>query len=1178
MAEALNSFGLNATYVEILRSQWQADPVSVPEEWRAYFSDGTPAVVAKAEPAPVTKKIEPETASASKTKTPLVGIASKIVENMELSLQVPTATSLKDIPVKVLEENREMINDYLIDEAYPKCSFTHLIAFAIVQALKTNPALNNGFSREDTRIFKVTRPDINLGLAIDLPARDGGRTLVVPNLKACQNMDFWTFFKAYNALIDMARKNQLKPEDFDGTTVTLTNPGGIGTVSSTPRLMPGQGCIIATGRIGYPAQFEATSPETLRGLGIGKVMTVTSTYDHRVIQGAESGHFLAQLHELLIGADNFYDQVFEALRIPHHPYVLKADQAVVLGQNADSIQTERAMRVSQLIHAYRVRGCLLAHTDPLHLSPRQHPELDLQNYGLTIWDLDRDFDTLGTLPQKSAPLRLILKQLRNAYCRRMGVEYMYMHEVAQKASLQKRIEHEQEPFNLLEKKQILTKLLQAEGFEHFLHKRFIGHKRFSIEGAEVLIPMLQSLLEQISKAGAEHAIIGMAHRGRLNVLANVVGKPHAAIFAEFDDIDPKSFQGSGDVKYHLGAKGKLTLDGKEMQVELACNPSHLEAVNPVVEGQARAKQDWLEDVEREKVVPILIHGDAAFAMQGVVYEVLQMSTLEGYRTGGTIHIVVNNQIGYTTAPEKARSSLNCTDIARAINAPVFRVNGDDPEACLRAIKMATEYRTMFKRDVVIDLVCYRRYGHNEGDEPSFTQPILYAAIQKHPSVATLYAELLMRRGDLQQDELRAMEESHTQVFENALSAVREKGQGALADFIPAPEFTRQAVPLFPKKELERMTEALVFEPEGIELHPRVKAQVLDKRRAMIFEGKPGIDFGMAETLAYATLLQEKTPVRISGQDCGRGTFAHRHAVLYDVNTGKPYIPLQQFGNFQIYDSPLSEEGVLGFEYGYSLQNPEALVIWEAQFGDFFNGAQIQIDQFIASSEAKWGKTCRLTLFLPHGYDGQGPEHSSARLERFLQLCAQDNWRIANCTTPAQFYHLLRRQAKDVKKPLVVFTHKSLLRAEDAASQLSELTSGQFDEVLLDPRAPISKKTKRLILCSGKVYWDLDRWRQQNKLGSEVSIWRLEQLYPLNLPKLPAVKDIVWLQEEPKNCGAYLFAQSKLKELGVMARYIGRRENASPATGSPKVHARQQQAIMEAAFDFSKDQSADIDVA
>ena len=1165
MATNFHAFGLNATYVEILKAQWQADPNSVPEEWQDYFSDNQDQNAEKqdySKTAEIQSKPIQETTA---TETPLLGIAAKIVENMELSLTVPTATSSKDMPVKVLEENREIINEYLLGEAYHKCSFTHLIAYAIIQALKKSPALNNGFMRRDGKLFKISRPDINLGLAIDLPARDGGRMLVVPNLKSCQDMDFWTFFQGYNELINKARKNKLMPADFEGTTVTLTNPGGIGTISSNPRLMVGQGAIFATGHIGYPVQYEATSPEILRNLGIGKVMTVTSTYDHRVIQGAESGRFLAHLHDLLIGAEGFYDQVFQALRIPHHPYRLKADQAIVLGQNADVMQTERAMRVSQLIHSYRVRGYLLAHTDPLHLTPRQHPELALENYGLTIWDLEREFDTLGVLPQKSAPLRAIMKQLRNSYCRQMGVDYMHMNDVAQKASLQKRIEHEQEPFKLIDKKQILDKLVQAESFEHFLHKRFLGHKRFSIEGAEVLIPMLQSLLDQFANSGAKQAIIGMAHRGRLNVLANVVGKPYMAIFAEFDDIDPKSFQGSGDVKYHLGASGRVKLSKHSIELELACNPSHLEAVSPMVQGEVRAKQDLLKDNNSEQVVPILIHGDAAFATQGVVYETLQMSGLKGYQTGGTVHIIINNRIGYTTSPEDARTSPHCSDIARVIFAPVFRVNGDDPEACLRAVKLACEYRTLFKRDVIIELVCYRRHGHNEGDEPSFTHPILYSAIQKHPSVATLYGELLIRRGDISNEDLESIREKHHAVFEAALDAVREKGQGALEDFEPAHESTQSETPSVSKEKIQELTLKMLEEPEGLEIHPRLRTQLLDKRRAMIFEGKPGIDFGMAETLAYASLLDEGVLVRVSGQDSGRGTFAHRHAILYDYKSGESYVPLEKLGKFQIFDSPLSEEAVLGFEYGYSLQNPDALVIWEAQFGDFCNAAQVQIDQFIASSESKWGKTCRLTLLLPHGYDGQGPEHSSARLERFLQLSAQENWRIVNCSTPAQFFHLLRRQARDLRKPLVVMTHKSLLRAADAASKLEDLTSGQFEAVMPDPREPVSGSTERLVLCSGKIYWDLDRYRQKEKLGSNVSIWRVEQLYPLNMPELPEVKEIVWVQEEPENAGAYLFMKAEFERRGRALKYIGRSPSSSPATGSLKTHQRQQQEILEAAF-------------
>ncbi len=1213
MSDKSDLFGLNETYVEILRAQWQEDPLSVAEEWRQYFSGAssniTPIAVAKvADDVKVVNKID----TAGADSIPLVGIAKKIVENMQDSLQIPTATSSRDIPVKVLEENRAVINDYLEDGAWLRCSFTHLIAYAIVQAIKVNPAMNNGFRFDNGVPTKLVRKDINLGLAIDLPSKDGGRTLVVPNIKACQDMSFWTFFDAYNDVIERARLGTLKADDFAHTTVTLTNPGGLGTVSSSPRLMAGQGTIVATGRIGYPAQFEAAAPETLHGLGIGKVMTVTSTYDHRVIQGAESGRFLATLHQYLIGDSLFYLDVFRSLKIPHIPYSLTADQAVMFGRNADITETDRAMRVGQLIHSYRVRGYLLANVDPLHLNVREHAELSLQNYGITIWDIDREFDTLGVLKQKRAPFRDILKRLRDSYCRRVGAEYMYINDPAERRWVQERVEQKPASLTIADKKHIFGKLVEAEEFEHFLHKRFLGHKRFSIEGAESVIPMLDELLNCTASFDVTDVVIGMAHRGRLNVLANVVGKPYEAIFAEFENIDTKTFQGSGDVKYHLGAKGihrwrgvsqKGVTEEREIRLELACNPSHLEAVDPVVEGLVRARQDMAGDRERKKIVPVLLHGDGAFAGQGIVYETLQLSGLQGYRTGGTVHIVINNQIGYTTPPEKARTAANCSDIGRALGIPVLRVNGDDPESCFRAVRIAFEYRMLFARDVIIDVVCYRRYGHNEGDEPSFTQPILYAAIQKHASVATRYGELLVRRGDMSVSDIAVVREKQQGVLENALSAVREKGRDAvnheheLFESVQVSENsdvdTRVSVDI-----LRHIADRTTYEPKQIEIHPRVKSQVLDRRRAMVFDGKPGIDIGMAEILAYGSLLLEGIPVRMSGQDCGRGTFAHRHAVLYDINDGTPYIPLNHLqktrdegeeewhpSRFRIYDSPLSEAGVVGFEYGYSVNHPTSLVIWEAQFGDFFNGAQVQIDQFVASSEAKWGQTSRLVFLLPHGYDGQGPEHSSARMERFLQLCANDNMRIADCSSPAQLFHLLRRQAKLPKKPLIVFTHKSLLRAEHASSTLEELANGAFHPVMDDPRKKSRDVISRVIFCSGKIYWDLDQARLQDpeKLKG-IRIVRLEQLYPFPQNEVQAIlkkslgKDIVWLQEEPRNNGAFSFIEPIFKRLGVQVRYIGRCASASPATGSPKIHKRQQDMIVDAAFaPIDDDATTDVEV-
>lgn len=1210
-AKNTNGFGLNESYVEILRAQWIENPLSVAKEWRDFFENKGAKKVPSAETAPLTdavidvtikaKPVVTPEISSSPEAIPLVGIQKKIAENMEESLGVPTATSVRNIPMKVLEENRLMINQYLADDARPRCSFTHVIAYALVQALKKIPALNNSFAGDERTPKKMMHADINLGLAIDLVGRDGGRLLLVPNIKAAQNLNFSAFFDSYNDLIERAREGKLDAASFQNTTITLTNPGGIGTVLSRPRLMKGQGAIIATGSISYPAEYEAASPETLQVLGIGKVMSVSSTYDHRIIQGAESGMFLSYLHDLLIGEHGFYEEIFSALKIPHIPFRLRKDEAIVLGQQANTTQTERAMKVSQLIHAYRVRGFLLAHVDPLHLTPREHPELELKNYGLTIWDLDRQFDTLSLLPKKTAPLREILQRLRDTYCRRMGVEYMYINDVEQKSWLQQMVERGDENFDRAEKTKILSDLVRAEGIEHFLHKRYVGHKRFSIEGAEVVIPILRELLDQAARFGATEAIIGMAHRGRLNVLANIVSKPYEAIFAEFDDIDPKTIQGTGDVKYHLGAKGIHRYVGKvsnsdrieerAIRVELACNPSHLEAVNPIVEGIVRAKQDLAGDRERSKIVPVLLHGDAAFAGQGVVYETMQLSNLQGYRCGGTIHVVINNQIGYTTPPEKARTALNCSDIGRAMGVPVFRVNGDSPEACLKAIRIAYAYRDKFKSDVILDVVCYRRHGHNEGDEPSFTQPILYRAIKNHPSVATIYADLLVRRGDCSTDDVKNIVDTYADKLECALTAVRERGLRAFSCehvLDEADAITETAIDpntRVSEETLKQITERTTFDPEAIEIHPRVIETVLNKRRAMLFEQDVKIDFGAAEILAYGSLLLEGTPIRLSGQDCGRGTFAHRHAVLYDTNDGRPYIPLNhlkrsrdegeevwQPSRFRVYDSPLSEEAVVGFEYGYSVSHPSSLVIWEAQFGDFFNGAQIQIDQFVASSESKWGQKSRLVMMLPHGYDGQGPEHSSARIERFLQLCARNNMRVCNCTTPAQLFHLLRRQAKQKKKPLILFTHKSLLRAEDAASHVNDLTHGSFRSVIADDITSKSKALDRIVFMSGKIYWDLVRHRSSEQIDtSRVRLVRIEELYPfpaediMRVIEEHPVKEIAWLQEEPRNNGAFLYVRDKMATLGLSLRYIGRAESASPATGSQKIHKMEQSQLVSAAF-------------
>ena len=1201
-------FGVNASYVAILRAQWVLDPASVPTEWAQYFA-GHPDVAngsltssvadaraAKTAPPPTETQTKPTSSDTTKEEL-LFGISKKIAENMEASLGLPTAMSTREVPVKVLEENRRIINSYLTDMAHARCSFTHLIAFAMIKAAVQVPAMNLGYRKTDKGPTKLIREGINLGLAIDLPGRGGSRSLVVPNIKSCENMDFWAFFSAYNRLIQRARAGKLAPADFAETTITLTNPGGLGTVSSNPRLMLEQGTIVATGRIGYPAEYEATAPEALRALGIGKIMTITSTYDHRVIQGAESGAYLKHIHELLNGDHGFYEEVFAALKIPHFPYRLVKDRSVAFAQGGALTETERAMRVSQLIHAFRVRGYLLANTDPLDLQPREHPELNLDAYGLTLWDLDREFLTLGVLPERTAPFRHILGRLRDTYCRRMGVEYMHIHEPAERRWWQKNLEREPLTFSLEEKRRILSKVTEAETFEQFLHKRFMGHKRFSIEGGECLIAVLSASLTAAASHGVTDIHLGMAHRGRLNVLANVVGKPVEAIFAEFEDIETKSQHGSGDVKYHLGSKGEFhwtgiaddteAYDERTVSVELACNPSHLEAVSPVVLGSTRARQDLVGDKVRNRVVPVLIHGDAAFAGQGVVYETLQMSGLNGYSVGGTVHVIVNNQIGYTTSPEKARTSVSASDIARTIFCPVLRVNGDDPEECVRAALLAFRYRMEFNKDVIIDMVCYRKYGHNEGDEPGFTQPVLYRAINEHPSVRTLYSELLVRRKDFSQEEVDAIQDEYYASRDASLTAIREKGDDAIpeeAGVLPGAvdrDAEDEPVTAVPETLLKEITDKVTYDPKVVEIHPRVIKTVLERRRKMVLEEGDGIDFGMAETLAYGSLLLEGIPVRLSGQDVGRGTFAHRHAILYDNKDGRPYIPLQYLyrslddegenmsaSHFRVYDSLLSEEGVLGFEYGYAVTHPDALVIWEAQFGDFYNGAQIQVDQFIASGEVKWGQRSRVAMLLPHGYDGQGPEHSSARIERFLQLCAEDNMRVANCSSPAQLFHLLRLQAKQRKKPLVVFTHKSLLRADIAASKLADFSMGTFQPLMDDQES--AKAFEKIILCSGKIYWDLVRLRDARPELNTARILRLEQLYPFPRSHLQDLlgqdaRDIVWVQEEPANNGAHQFVRRELEAMGHGVRYVGRAAAASPATGSMKRHRAQQTAILEHAL-------------
>ncbi len=1194
--------GVNSWLEDELYQQYLHDRGTVDESWKRIFETNgrNGAAVTTAPAAPAANGVsratnEPPAAAPGEEFVPLRGVAARIAENMADSLSIPTATSQRTLAVKVIDENRRVINQYRAIHGQSKISYTHLVGWAIVKALAKVPALNNAFFAENGSTFKRVRRQVNLGLAVDVAGKDGGRSLVVPNIKNANAMTFDQFAAAYDDIIARARAGKLTVSDFEGTTISLTNPGTVGTVGSIPRLMPGQGAIIATGAIDYPAEYQGVTEEMRALLGLSKVMTVTCTYDHRVIQGAESGAFLGQLAALLQGEDEFYHQIFADLKVPYRPDVWEPARPTSLpGLFGAGVTPELARQaaVLQLINAYRVRGHLIADLDPLGKPLAYHPELDPASYGLTIWDRDRQFITGTLMNGKSvATLREILERLRQTYCGRIGCEYMNIQHPEQKEWLQSHMEPTGNswPLDVTTRKKALQRLIEAEEFEHFLHARFVGHKRFSLEGAEAAMVILDEILDLAANQNVHEIVIGMAHRGRLNVLANLVGKSMIQLFSEFEgDIDPTSTQGSGDVKYHLGATGlKKFPNGREVAVSVAFNPSHLEAVDPVVEGIVRPKQEWLGDVKRNRVIPLLIHGDAAFAGQGVVAETLNLSQLEGYTTGGTIHLIINNQIGFTTNPSESRSTPYPTDVARMVQAPIFHVNGDDPEACIRAAQLAFRYRQQFNKDVVIDMICYRRHGHNEADDPSYTQPLLYQKIRQHPSVAVLYAQKLEREGVVTASEVehfrRRYSRSLDEVYE---TAQRHKQQYELQELSAVPE--EEAIAPFcahtavDQQTIERVIKGITTFPSDFHLHPKLR-NFVEKRREVL-NGAP-IDWATAECIAFGSLVLEGTPVRLSGQDSARGTFSQRHLEYYDYENGRPYIPMQHLSpdqaRFEVWDSSLSEYAVMGFEFGYSVGDPLTLVLWEAQFGDFANGAQIMIDQFIAAAESKWGQPSGLVLLLPHGYEGQGPEHSSARLERFLQLCAENNMQVANCTTPAQYFHLLRRQMvggadrRGVRKPLIVFTPKSLLRHPLAVSSLKDLTSGGFREVLSDASNIDAGRVKKVIFCSGKVYYDLIAARQQRG-AEDVAINRIEQLYPFPqseftdlLARYPATAEVVWVQEEPRNMGAWRFVQEQIQPLLNGAkrplRYAGRPESASPAAGSLKRHQQEQQELIEEAF-------------
>lgn len=1227
--------GVDPQIIADLFAKYQADPLSVPADWQAYFAAVTqlenqapissdPEVSPMTEtnapgldkrditrsdlpPAPrgiVTPPTSPYVArEIASSATPLVntntdeveilkGVGKAVVKNMESSLQIPTATSARQVPAKLLIENRKLINSHLASTTGGKVSFTHLIGYAVVESLVEMPSMNVRYEEVEGRAGMRHFAHVGFGLAIDLPKPDGSRALMVPVIRDADTLNFAGFINAYEDLVSRARKGELKAADFQGASITLTNPGTLGTNFSVPRLMMGQGVIIGIGATTYPAEWAGASPTQLANAGVGPIMTVTSTYDHRVIQGAGSGEFLRIVEQKLTGTDGFYERIFSSLRIPHEPYTWERDFTY-----DEVIEKGKPARIAELIHAYRSRGHLAANTDPLAVGLRRHPDLSLSSYGLSIWDLDRVFPTGGFSGRETMTLRELLNQLSSTYTRTVGIEYMHIQDPLQRRWVQQRIELPAQKPSKEQQLHILTMLNRAEAFETFLQTKYVGQKRFSLEGGESLIPLLDEVLYNASHTGVKEVTIGMAHRGRLNVLANIAGKTYGQIFSEFEgNIDPASAQGSGDVKYHMGTEGIYSSgEGKGVLVTLAANPSHLEAADGVTQGITRAKQDRLrqeENQDAEKlVIPVLVHGDAAFIGEGVVQETFNMSQLSGYRTGGTIHVIVNNQIGFTTGPTSGRSTRYCTDMAKGLQVPILHVNGDDPEKVVQAARFAFAYRQEFHKDVIIDLICYRRRGHNEGDDPSMTQPVLYSLIDSRPTTRGVYVNNLIGRGDITAEDAQKAWAEYQAELDQIFTETRTHGwRAAEKDGTANPGAdTRWVMPSNQSNEkdlmlgweskisealMQRIGDAHIAIPEGFHPHPKM-LKLLEKRAVMAREGH--IDWGMGELLAYGSLLIEGTKVRLAGQDSCRGTFAHRHAVLHDKQNGQEWTPLKFLtptqASFEVYNSPLSEYAPLAFEYGYAVEAPDTLVLWEAQFGDFANCAQAVIDEFISSSYQKWNERCGLVMLLPHGYEGQGPDHSSARIERYLQLAAQDNLWICQPSTAANNFHMLRTQAyAQPRKPLIAFEPKQLLRLPEATSAVEDFTQGSFQTVYdeVDPRVT---EVERFLLCSGRVYYDLVKARE--KAGDyRCAIIRLEQLYPLPEAEIKAIlsrfpqASITWVQDEPKNQGPYGFIALNIDPEvlgGRRLEVISRPAMASPAAGSLKQHKLENEQLMQAAF-------------
>ena len=1147
----------------------------------------------------------------------LRGPAAMLAQAMDASREVPTATSFRTLPVDTLDAKRKAINGALKERGM-KVSFTHLVAWAIVQAAATEwRVMGRTFDLQEGKPFVIEPGSINLGIAVDVE-RKGGRSLMVPCIKGADQMDFAGFHAAYEDLITKTRENKLTADDFQGTNISLTNPGGLGTVASVPRLMKGQGTIIATGSIAYPVEWTHAPAEKIKSLGVSKVMTMTSTYDHRIIQGAESGSFLRSIDLLLQGEESFYESVAEALRIPSkvvtaaHAAAASAPplgsgppaaSGAVVAAEPDRELLQGVQAATSLLKAYRTHGHLASRVNPLGADPKGDPALEPENLNLTPELMSRIPASILRIGVEGETLLEALPRMRDAYCGTIAYQIEHLSSHQQRMWLREMIETGSHRVALSadDKRALLSRLNEVFQFERFVQKAYLGSKVFSIEGLDATVPMIDELVTLARRAGAEEVVLGMAHRGRVSVLVHNLGRSVESILAEFEGakaldrvkaIAAIPHSGTGDVKYHHGAEGIFeTRDGEEIKVRLYPNPSHLEFVDPVVTGGARAAQTEHSGPKLKHnpatAVPLLLHGDAAFPGQGTVAETLNLQALAGYSTGGTIHIITDNQVGFTTDPEQERSTPYAGDLAKGFNCPIIHVNADDVEASISAMRLAMAYRERWGRDVVIDLIGYRRYGHNETDEPAYTQPILTARIKEHPPVSEIYAQALIKEGILTPEDVEADSTERQANYSATLKALRDKmeagdyedpsstalGTGEL-DRTKSPEVDTAVS----EKRLRSLNEELLRVPDSFTIHRKLRKPLLGRIEKL---DQGDIEYGHAEALAFASLLTEGTHIRLTGQDTERGTFSHRHLALHDENTGLKYVPIQNLSGalapFELHNSPLSEIACLGFEYGYSAASPESLILWEAQFGDFANSAQVIIDSFIVAGESKWGQTTRLTLLLPHGYEGAGPEHSSARIERFIQLGSEGNIRLANPTTAAQYFHLLRRQARIAKpRPLVVFTPKGLLRLKDAASSLEELTSGSFQFVLDDPQTVERREeVDRLVLCNGKVYYDIVR-HDRRAAADTVAVGRVELLYPFaknELQKLiasyPNLKKIVWAQEEPKNMGAWSVMARRLPELlpeGAELVYVGRPQRSSPSEGYPAAHRLEQERIVLTALE------------